>query len=301
MQPTRSKRRAFTLLELLVVIGIVAITLALLLPAVQKVRAAAARVACTSNLRQLALAVHSFAGDARQALPQGCWYPFLTREDQLSSQSGISWLTSILPYVEQDELWRLAWEANAQQPSGESDLHFQVKARGVLLFVCTADGRVLGGGIEGRVWGLSSYVGVAGTGVRRNDGVFHKHFPVRVPDILDGTSNTVMIGERPPGPDGLFGGWYAGWGTPSVCSLVQILSGGADTWIAPGVGCFPSFQALRPGHFGNLCDVNHFWSMHPGGANFAFADCSVRFLAYAQSGILPDLATRAGGEPSLLD
>ncbi|MFO0803834.1 MAG: H-X9-DG-CTERM domain-containing protein [Gemmataceae bacterium] len=63
-----------------------------------------------------------------------------------------------------------------------------------------------------------------------------------------------------------------------------------------GFSCSPTSQAFRPGRLENPCDVNHFWSPHPGGANFAFADGSVRFLSYSADPIMPALATRAGGE-----
>lgn len=301
MSNTKSKvasfrtRRGMTLTELLVVIGIITVLIGLLLPAVHKVRDAAARLACGNNLRQLALAVHLYAVDRRR-LPPGCDYPFLKDPIQLLQQTGLSWHTSILPYVEQDSLWRMAWDAQQRDPSGNSTPHYEVMGKTVSVYLCPSDSRRVSGYGYAHPWGLTSYAGVAGTGVSQNDGLFHRNYTVRLADITDGTSNTLMIGERPPGPDGIYGGWYAEWGR-SVCQLTQILPAGRNDWVPDeGVGCIPSLDALRPGQYGNACDVTHFWSLHSGGANFAFADGSVHFLSYSASSVLPALATRAGGE-----
>jgi prepilin-type processing-associated H-X9-DG protein len=62
------------------------------------------------------------------------------------------------------------------------------------------------------------------------------------------------------------------------------------------VGCPPGRSAYGPGQVSNQCDCLHFWSLHPGGANFAFADGSARFLAYSAGPVMPALSTRAGGE-----
>lgn len=287
---------ALTLLETLVAIAIVGVLIGLLLPAVQRVRDAAARAACASNLRQLGIGVHLYA-DVHERLPQGCSYPFLRSPDQLRGQIGLSWLTSILPFVEQNDLWNLAWKAQAQDPSGHADLHGTVEAKIMPVYLCPAEPRQSGGFANStRTWGLTSYVGVAGTREVENDGVFHRHFTVRFGDITDGTSRTVMIGERPAGPRGIYGSWYANWGV-SVCQLAQILPAGRNHWSFFGAhDCPINGQPLRPGRLDDSCDVMHFWSLHLNGANFAFADGSVRFLAYDRSSLLPALATRAGGE-----
>jgi prepilin-type processing-associated H-X9-DG protein len=191
------------------------------------------------------------------------------------------------------ELWALAWQAHQEDPGGKSDLHRLVLSRVVPVFLCPSEPRQTGTNGNGWTWGLTSYLGVAGTGVRREDGVFHPNYPVRFGDITDGTSNTVMIGERPPGPKGYEGGWYASWGF-TVCPVTQILAGTRNP--PSDIGCPFSTGALRPGQPDNPCDRNHFWSLHPGGAHFAFADGSVRFLSYTNSETLPALATRDGGE-----
>lgn len=285
----------FTLVELLVVVAIVGMLLAILLPAIQRVRDAAARAHCASNLRGMALAVHLYS-DTHCQLPQGCAYPLLSRPRQLLSHAGFSWQTSILPYVEQEQLFARAWQAYQQNPFGMSREHRVVQSQPVAVFVCPSDTRPTAEIVPGLVLGLTSYRGVAGTSAYENDGIFHKHYTVRFADITDGASNTLMIGERPTGPHGLFGAWYGGWGN-ATCPIAQIQGVQAlSTIVAPAGICGSNRPVFRPGRIDNPCDVTHFWSIHSGGANFAFADASVRFLPYAISSVLPALATRANGE-----
>ncbi len=293
---------AFTLTELMVVLAIIGVLIGLLLPAIQRVRDTASRTNCMANLRQLAMAVHAYEA-AHRELPQGCAYPFAPAgmEWPGSYQVGLSWHTSILPYVEQVPLWHLAWTAQMEDPRGHSPLHFRVVAKEVAVFLCPSESRQQGDnyGTNGftYAWGLTSYQGVAGTGVNHDDGMFHPHHHVRFGSVIDGTSNTLLIGERPPGPKGAFGGWYAEWGF-TVCSLSQILPVSATASGSPTEpeDCAPTIGPLRPGRIDDSCDLVHFWSLHTGGANFAFADGSVRFLTYDWSNVLPALATRAGGE-----
>ena len=107
-----------------------------------------------------------------------------------------------------------------------------------------------------------------------------------------------MFGERPPSADLRFGWHYASVGQDGAGSLDSVI-GVRDPNVASeseyrpcGIGPF-SFNA---GRADDSCSVFHYWSLHPGGANFAFADGSVRFLSYSADSILPALATRAGGE-----
>jgi len=260
-----------------------------------KVRDRAARVGCASNLRQLAIATHLYA-DAHRWLPSGCAYPMVRLLPQPLSGVGMSWQTAILPYIEQEQVWQLAWLAQRQDPYGHAPIHALVKAHAFPVLLCPSNSLAVGDSAAGDEFGLTDYIGVAGTGVGQNDGMFHVRYTVRLTDVKDGTSSTLMIGERPPGPRGAFGAWYAGWGY-TVCSLSQILPAVGDSFVPPQASDCPlSTSGLRPGIVGNACDIPHFWSLYSGGANFAFADCSVRFVTYEQTGILPALATRSGGE-----
>lgn len=260
-------------------------------------RAAAYKTHCSSNLRQLALGVH-LSADSAGRLPQGCGYPYYRQPRDYGWQCGVSWLTAILPNVEQTRLWADAQKAYAADPSGESESHARVKEHVVDVFLCPMEVVGLGGGdFYHGYWGVTSYVGVAGTSVRNNDGVFHKNFTVAWADITDGMSNTVMIGERPAGPNGEQSSWYGTWGH-GTCEVSQIVPAGRNDWVVVSYrGCSPSDSPLRPGQSGSACDVAHFWSQHPSGAHFAFADGSVRFLSYSAGVVLPALATRAGNEP----
>ena len=280
------------MVELLVVIGILAAAAGLTIPAVLKTRDAAYRVNCACNLRQVAAAVHHYADEWRQ-LPQGCYYPFPCAPRGREGQVGMSWQTCLLPYVEQSELGKLAWKAQEEDPGDahEPDLHTQVKETVVPFFLCPAESRLMGGSRIGNQWAMTSYMGVAGTSLYLKDGIFNVAFSVRFRDITDGTSNTLMVGERPPGPKGMYGAWYSTWGY-TICPVSQILPASRGTYEE---GDCPIY-AFRSGGIDNPCDLAHFWSLHAGGANFALADGSVRFLRYDAAAVLPLLATRAGGE-----
>ena len=110
-----------------------------------------------------------------------------------------------------------------------------------------------------------------------------------------------MIGERPPSPDFWLGWWYASGsvdGSGDTALGVREFNGGTDPYT---VACPKGPYNFRPGKVIEQCDAFHFWSLHSGGANFAFADGSVRFLTYSADSVLPALATRAGGEVVSLD
>lgn len=307
MVPTRCRsrrrahnpRRAFSLIELLVVVAIIAVLIGLLLPAVQKVREAASRTRCFNNLKQLGLALHAYH-DATGSFPQAYneYWNFCQPKDlpePPDPKPRRSWAALVLPYLEQHVLEGLG-AAQAQK--------FALAA-----LWCPSDGRDLipsnGGHFKyiGDKFGLTCYLAVEGSGYSRGssntnlnlefggpkDGILYRSSATKLTDITDGTSLTVMVGERPPSPDpGREWGWWAWTAYDSAMAVVD-----HRNLIYPGCDK-PSVYG--PGSAQDFCAGQHFWSHHPGGAGWLFADGGVRYLKYSAAGVLPQLATRAGGE-----
>ena len=297
---SRGLHKAFTLIELLVVIAILAVVAGLLLTAVQRAREAANRAQCLSNLKQIGLALHGYH-DGYGCFPHAydCRALFINPSQVWDGQRWIvtkSWATLILPFVEQDNLERQGYAA--------------YQGRNLPIYHCPSDPRATGVCTSAKFGtdGLTDYLAVTGTDTflsypsgppwrDHNDGVIYGSSHIRIAQICDGTSNTVLAGERPPSSD-LYVGWWT-WGA------IDASLGVRDTFAVyeTGVKNDPHSQScirmlpekFRPG-IGNYCDVHHFWSQHPGGANWLFADGSVRFLSYANTTVMPALATRAGGE-----
>jgi prepilin-type N-terminal cleavage/methylation domain-containing protein/prepilin-type processing-associated H-X9-DG protein len=287
-------RRAFTLIELLVVLAILGVFLAILLPAVQKARAAVARISCANKLRQIGLALH-LHHDAHGALPPGVSF-----DGGASPQPFLSWNARLLPFLEQEPAWAEAVAAFSADRDFLSPPHKAGRSRAMPPFACPADPRagVTQMLLPGFPIAFTSYLGVEGMDQRSKDGLLYLDSSIRFQDITDGASNTLMAGERPPSPDGRLGWWYAGWGQDRDGSAEMVL--GVAEKVGPGRfdACPDAPYAYAPGDPANLCDSFHFWSYHSGGANFLFADGGVRFLPYSAGGLLPALATRAGGEPA---
>jgi prepilin-type N-terminal cleavage/methylation domain-containing protein/prepilin-type processing-associated H-X9-DG protein len=295
-----SRRRdpsgAFTLVELLVVLAIIAVLVGLLLAAVQNVRAAADRVRCQHNLRQLAIALHH-CHEVERALPAG--HRSARHPDRLPFSG---WPLSVLPYVEQQTIYQEVRAAYRANPFPFVNPPHAGLSTVVAAFNCPGDGRVSRPQISGRTRNrvaFTSYLGVAGQDYRAADGVLYPDSRVRFADVADGLSNTLLLGERPPSADFQFGWWYAGTGQRLTGSGDMIL-GVREPNLQPivsGSACGPGSYPFGPASgFGDPCGMFHFWSPHAGGANFAFGDGSVRFLAYSANPLLPALASRAGGE-----
>lgn len=288
----RGARIGFSLVELLVVIAILGVLIALILAAVQKVRQAACRAECANHLRQMSVALHQYH-DAHAVFPPGC--SFLDGADPYPH---MTWMTRILPYLEQESLWQESVDAFGQAKFFEMPPHHPILSRPLAVFGCPLDDRLR----DPKQFGdfevaFTSYMGVEGTNRVQLDGVLYLDSDVRLSSIIDGTSNTIMVGERPPSADGHFGWWYAGWGQKKDGSCDSVL-GVQELNQYPGTldTCPPGPYEYGPGRISNQCDVFHFWSLHGGGANFMLADGSVRFFSYSAVTVMPALATRAGGE-----
>jgi prepilin-type N-terminal cleavage/methylation domain-containing protein/prepilin-type processing-associated H-X9-DG protein len=286
-------RRAFTLTELLVVIAIMTILMALLLPAVQKIRAAADRLRCANNLRQLGVALHTYHNDYR-VLPPG-----VTSNGPNERMPFVTWLNRLLPYVEQDAQWRATEAAYRLDRVPFNNPPHTGFSTVVGVFTCPSDERVSKPQLtrNNRFPALTSYVGVLGTNLAARDGLLYVDSRVALSTIPDGTSNTLLVGERPPSADFWYGWWYAGVGQFGSGSPDMLL-GARELNFDRGdlLWCGQGPHHFRPGNVDQLCDTLHFWSVHPNGSHFLFADGSVHFLAYTADAVLPALATRGGGE-----
>jgi prepilin-type N-terminal cleavage/methylation domain-containing protein/prepilin-type processing-associated H-X9-DG protein len=290
----RGGRQGVTLIEMLLVIAIIGALIGLLMPAVQKARGAALRVVCANNLGQIGLALHQYH-DSEGVLPPG-----FSSRGSAQPFPRMTWLTRLLPYIEQPQLWHATVGAYDDNPvSYQNPPHIGL-ATPVKVYQCPMDPRVSRAQITHFNWSvaLTSYVGVLGTSFDRIDGVLYLDSRVRLADITDGTSNTLMVGERPPSADKWFGWWYTGLGqfaTGSDDMLLGVRERNART--SPFTLACPSGPYdFRTGQMNQQCDLFHFWSLHDGGATFAFCDASVHFLPYSANPIMPALATRSGGE-----
>jgi prepilin-type N-terminal cleavage/methylation domain-containing protein/prepilin-type processing-associated H-X9-DG protein len=286
----RFSRPGFSLLELVVVIGVVAILITLSLAAVIRTRALASKTKCSNQLRQIGLACAGYHH------AQGSFPPGTTYQGGGDPLPFMSWCTRLLPHLEQSALWEQSLDAYAANKTFTARGHPLGVALGV--FACPADVRTANPGVaNGLTVGLTSYLGVEGTDLFRQDGILFLDSRVRDTDVKDGLSNTLLVGERPPSPDLMLGWWYAGVGQMGTGSADLVLGARELNRLYLTADCLPGPYHYGPGQVENICDSLHFWSLHSGGANFLFGDCSVRFLAYSADILFPALATRDGGEP----
>lgn len=293
--------RGFTLVELLVVIAIIGTLMGLLLPAVQKAREAANRIKCKNNLRQIGLALHNY-NDTLGSLPPG--YRTRVAKDGTELGPGWGWAAFILPQLEQDNLHSsirfdldIADAANAN-----------ARVQSLAVFRCPSDELVDpfevfdAAGQPITTVAQANYVGMIGTdevcGCARPNGVLYRNSKVRITDIKDGTSNTLMVGER---SSNLALATWTGAVTNAIVPPVRpsaLRPEGAAVLVLGHTG--PASEGHTPNN--PINHVDDFWSRHTSGVNFLFADGSVRNINNAINPVVWEaLGTRAGGEPYSAD
>jgi prepilin-type processing-associated H-X9-DG protein len=292
-------RRGISLVEVLVVLGVLGVLVGMILPAVQASRRAAARVECQNHLRQIAIASHHRA-ESSGRLP-----PYIQLGKQVGSRTKVyTWCLLLTPYIEQEQLWVEADRALENAPAYQSPPHTGLSTV-LKVYTCPADGRLNAPIDDGRFnVAYGSFVSILGDRESRNGPILPGIMSAplgstgtRPLEVTDGLSQTVMFGESPPPGRLLAGSWYSDDLPPDLISMQFLWRFGCYMAVR-GYGsssCRGPFQ-FGPGRLDNMCDSHHLWSLHPGGANFAFADGRVRFLSYSAADILPALATRAGGE-----
>ncbi len=329
MRHRSESRSGFTLIELLVVIAIIAILIGLLLPAVQKVRAAAARTKCSNTLKQVALAALNYES-TYGCLPSGYNVVVGTGSGQVSPTNKIitigkaptvepdrghyySWITAELPYLEQTSLFNNIATCSTQFTGNQYTYTATATASNPLLspgsviipiLICPSE-MISGTTIyTNYTFGQTSYGCITGTQddyygdlTYAFDGVMYPNSSTKLLYITDGTSNTMAFGERTyfnpqnaAASAAINAGGIGGWAWSNYNSMEDYMLG-ANVPINYS-GCLDN----------NYCDerISAMGSQHTGGCNVAFADGSIHFLTLTSTSQLPilqELATRASGNP----
>lgn len=307
MRPLFWRRPAFTLVELLVVIAIIGILVALLLPAVQEAREASRRSTCLNHLKQIGLAIHNYH-DTLKVFPPGA-----------ISDNETGWQVHILPFHEQEALYNQFTFKKGAYTAAPQNERIGVSLNKVNTYLCPSSpitkmidksphhwvtGEVLSGN---RIPFTTHYYGVLGAkgknpatglnyditfsgcahGSQAATGVFGKNSRYTMHDVLDGTSNTFLVGEI---------SWFNGRLGTRYRSWMRGADGGGDCWIA---SCRNVLNGINTPGIGTFNDIS-FGSTHRNGTHFLYCDGAVQFVREnIDLTIYRSTATRNGGESAV--
>jgi prepilin-type N-terminal cleavage/methylation domain-containing protein len=291
-RPSRHPQRGFTLIELLVVIAIVAVLIALLLPAVQQAREAARRSQCQNNLKQIGLAMHNYH-DTNQSFPPG-WIGVTGNQPDINGLNGWGWASKLLHRLEQPSLYHVInFKVSVSDAANTANI-----VRALPVFRCPSDSST-------ETWQLkddtgatlatlatANYVGNFGNSdldaclsftpgmTCLGDGLLMHNRTIRLSDVRDGTSTTLMIGERKTSADL---DWQSTW--------AGVVAGG-DESLQRVLGVTDHVPNSPAAHF------DDFSSAHTTGAFFVMGDGHVKLISSnIDEDVFKRLSTRGGNEP----
>jgi prepilin-type N-terminal cleavage/methylation domain-containing protein/prepilin-type processing-associated H-X9-DG protein len=296
------RRSAFSLIELLVVMAIIGILVALMLPAVQKVRESASRLKCQNNLKQIGLALQNYHV-ASQAFPPG--YQTQVAPDNSDLGPGWGWAASLLPYMEQSNLWQsIHFDRQIFDPANAAARMVSVpsylcpsdpRARHTFTVV-DANGNPICDVAHASYTAMNGVLGVSNDAFD-NNGAFIRNKPMRIADITDGLSTTLFVGERSTNMSNVTWTGAVTNGVVPDLRYSDVPDQLANAELAPALVLSHGSRDHLPNN-PLVFDADATFSYHVQGVNFLFGDGSVRPINNSIDGLVYEaLLTRASGEP----